>query len=58
MKKIYVTHEVKGDISRTVVKACSMRAELLKIGRLSKLTVIGRGNVRMLKEVTRKLAKV
>lgn len=58
MKNISVTREVKGDISRTVVKACGISAELLKIGRLSKLTVNGRGNVRMLKEVTRKLAKV
>ena len=58
MKNISVNREVKGDISRTVVNVSGMRAELLKVGRLSKLTVSGRGNVRALKEVTRKLAKV
>lgn len=58
MKNISVNREVKGGISRTVVNVSGMRAELLKVGRLSKLTVSGRGNVRVLKEVTRNLAKV
>lgn len=59
MKEIVVNHVRTGDISRTEVSTSSgMSALMLRVGEKKKLTVMGRGNVRLLKEVTRALAKV
>jgi hypothetical protein len=59
MKEIIVRHVQSGDIARTEVSTSSgMSALMLRVGDKTTLTVMGRGNVRLLKEVTRKLAKV
>ena len=59
MKEIVVNHIQNGDIARTEVStSAGMSALMLRVGDKKKLTVMGRGNVRLLKELTRKLAKV
>lgn len=58
MKNISVNREVCGDIARASVTAGRLEALYLKVGSRSKLTVSGRGNVRQIKAMTRKLVKV